>query len=91
VLPERGLERFDRGVEHRYHRQAQGVAVLLEPDPGIGVDQGVEHQARVRGDLGHDPVEVLARADHRPEMTDHLGPFELRERGLGQHLERFAS
>ena len=47
-------------------------------------------QAGVARKIGHDPVEVLARADHRPEMPGNVGILELGERRLGDHLQRFA-
>ena len=71
-------------------RQAERAAALLEPAAGLVVDQGVEHQPRIGGEILDDPVEMLQRADHRPEVADHLGIVELRERRLGDHLERLA-
>ena len=44
----------------------------------------------IGGEIGHDPVEMLARADHWPEMADHIGVLKLGERGLGDHLQRLS-
>jgi hypothetical protein len=71
-------------------RQAERAAALLESPAGLVVDQRVEHQAGIGGEVLDDPVEMMQRADHRPEMADHLGIVELRERRLGDHLERLA-
>ena len=58
---------------------------------GLGIDQGEQHQARVGGNICQNPVEMLLRAYHRPEMPDNVGIVELRQRGFGDHLQRFAS
>jgi len=90
MLAERGFERIGHRIECGDKWQAKRTAALFELYPGLGIDQGEQHQPRVGGDISHDPVEMLLRADHRPEVADHLGPFELGERGLGDRLERFA-
>jgi len=50
----------------------------------------MKDQAGIGRQLAHDAVEVLLAAHHRPEMADDLGVVELRERGLGDHFQRFA-
>ena len=64
--------------------------MLLKPLAGLGIDEGIKHEARVRGEIGHDPVEMLERAHHRPEMAADIGIVELRERRLGDHFQRLA-
>ena len=90
VLTQRIFERCDCRIQNRNHRQPERTATLFELDPDLGIGEGKEDEARVGPDLAHDPVKVLLRADHRPEVAVDLGPFELGQGGLGQHLQRFA-
>ena len=83
---ERGVDRIERGDRG----QAERGAALLEPGPHPAVDQREQHQPGIGGDLRHDPVEVVLRADHRPEVADDVGVVVLGERGLGDHLQRLA-
>ena len=53
---------------------------------GHAFQRGIERGSHDR----HDPVEMLLRTDHRPEVADDFGVVELGERGLGDHLQRFA-
>ena len=71
-------------------RQAKQAATLLQPGAGFGIGEGKQHQSGIGLELVHDAVKMLARADHRPEMPRDIGIVELRERRLGDHLERFA-
>lgn len=64
--------------------------MVFQPGPCFGVDQSEQHQPRIAGNFRHDPVKVLLRADHRPEVADNVRPFELGKRRLGDHLKRFA-
>jgi hypothetical protein len=41
-------------------------------------------------DLREDPLEMRFAAHHRPEMTQHLDIVELRQRRLGDILQRLA-
>ena len=85
-----GLDELGLDFERRDVRQAKRAAPFLEPQPGLVVDQRVEHQAGIGGEVLDDAVEMLHRADHRPEVADHLGLVELRQGRLGDHLERLA-
>src|SRR3546814_4245183 len=66
------LQRHRHQIERRDMRQAHRPASLLQPPARLLIDQGIEHQARIRGQILDDPVEMLERADHRPEVADHL-------------------
>ena len=89
-LAEMAFQRLGHRIQRRNHRQAERPAVLLQPLAGFRIDQGEQHQARIGSQFGQDPVEMLLRAHHRPEVADDFGSLELRERRLGDHLERFA-
>lgn len=89
MLAQRLFQRINRPVQHWHDRQAQRTAPLFQPDPDIGIGQGEEHQAGIGGDFPHDPVQMLERPDHRPEMPANLCPFELGQGRLGDHLQRF--
>ena len=86
----RRFERADRMIEYRDHRQPQNSAAFLKLVAQFHTGHGIEHQTRIGDDLAHDPVKVLLRADHRPEMPDYVRAFELRQRGLGDGIQRFA-
>ena len=90
LLAEPVLERESHRVERRDVRQAERAAAFLAAAARLVVDQRVEHEARVSGEILDDAGDLVDRADHRPEMADHLGVVELRKRRLGDHLERLA-
>ena len=88
LLPELRLERGGHLVEHRHRGQAQVAAMLLQPGSRLGIHQRVEHEAGMRGEIGDDPVHVLQRPHHRPEMAVHRRVVELGQRRLGDHFQR---
>ena len=65
------------------------MAVFFQPPARFLVHQRIEYESGIGGEFGHDPVQMLAAADHRPEMAHHIGIFELGKRGLGDHFQRF--
>ena len=90
MLAERAFQRVNRAVEHRHDRQAKHTASLFQPDPDFGIGEREKDQAGIVGNFAHDPVQVLERADHRPEVTANFRPFKLGQRSLGDHFQRFA-
>ena len=40
--------------------------------------------------MADDPVKMLLRTHHRPEMAHDIGIVELRQCGVGDHLQRLA-
>ena len=70
--------------------QAHGATAVLQQAANLEADHGEHHQPRVGRDFGQDPLEMLLRAHHRPEMADDIGIVELRQGRLGDHLERLA-
>ena len=87
-------EHIGQGVGHRvqcrHRRQTQMPALAFKLCPDIPVDDGEYHQARIFGHFAQNPVEMLFRADHGPEMLDDLHPVELGERGLGDIFQGLA-
>ena len=65
--------------------------MLLKPLSRLGIDERVKHEARVLGEIVHDPIEMLARSHHWPKVAADCGALELRQRSLGNHFKCFAS
>ena len=55
-LPQLGFQGGRYLIEHRDGGQAQVAAMLLKPLAGVGIDESVEHKARMRGE----PIEGRA-------------------------------
>ena len=62
----------------------------LEHLAGSAVDESEKHKPRILRDLGQDALQIRLGTHHRPEMLDRLDAVILRERGLGEHLQRLA-
>ena len=90
LLAKHIFKRRRNSIERGDRWQAQRAATVFQPRAGLMVDQGKQHQARIGRDICENPVEMLLRAHHRPEMADNIGIVELRQRCLGDHLQRFA-
>ena len=88
-LAERLFQRFGHPVEDRHCGKTQLAASFFQARAGFRIDQREQHEARIALEFGQNPFEVLAAANHRPEMAHDVGILELRERRLGEHLERF--
>ena len=89
-LSELSFERGSYLIKHRHCGQAQMATLLFEPGAGLRVDQSEQDQSGIVSQIRHNSIEMLTRAHHRPEMANDGGIIELRERGFGDHLQRFA-
>jgi hypothetical protein len=89
-LPEQVRQRVAHRIERRDRRQPHCPAAGLERAADIVVDQREDHQARILRDLLEDAFEMRFAAHHRPEMPERLDVVELRQRRLGDILQRLA-
>ena len=89
-LAEQGFQRVGDGVERRNAAKPERHAACFEPFADFGADQCKQHQPGIAGDFAHDPVEMLLRTHHRPEMPDDVGAFKLRQCRLGDHVQGLA-
>ena len=89
LLAQQCFQRVGYRIERGHAAQTERAAPLFQPLADFGADHGEHHQARIVADFPHDPVKMLLRSDHRPEMAHDIGIVELRECRLGDHFQRF--
>ena len=88
LLPEHARQRVVDRIERCYRWQADRTAARFERAADLRIDQGEDHQPRILRDLAEDTLEMSVSAYHRPEMAQHLDIIELRQRRLGDILQR---
>ena len=90
LLAEQARQRADHRIERGDRVEPHGVTSRLEPSTHRRVDQGVDDEAGLGGDLVQHAIEMAFGSHHRPEMLDRLDALELGEAGLGDILQRLA-
>ena len=90
LLAAQRRQRVDHRIEHRHGVELALPALALEVAADRRVDQGVEDEARLLGDIVEHAVEMAFGAHHRPEMPVRLDILELRQAGARHHVERLA-
>ena len=91
LLAEQPRQRIVDRIERRDRGQPQRAAALSPAmRAGRRVDQREEHQPGILRDLLQDALEMRLGPHHRPEMAHRLDVVKLRERRLGDVLQRLA-
>jgi len=80
----------DQRVQRPHLRHVQPPAALLQHVAQLGIDQGVQHDARLGLDLLEHPLELLGGADQGVDVLDRDDALEAGDHRLGHGVEGFA-
>src|SRR5262249_7885004 len=74
-------KRADDGIEHGNSGHLQAATALDQRLTQGLVDKRIEDDAGMGGDRSNDALDLALGANHRPDMLDRLGAFELHPAG----------